>query len=234
MTGGRPRNSDIDEAARAATRQLLVEVGWEGTTLSAVADRAGVSRPALYRRWPTKTHLVFDSLFGWSVDALPKDTDQPPEDWLRAAVDTSFALFADRAVRAGAPGLLAVLATDDDLRRTLWEGSARPVVQRIEQYLGHVADADERQALAQAALAVIAGAPLFLELFGSDRVSPQARPALAALVGALERKPEPPPAPTARAAPTARTAPTAPTARTAPTAPTARTARPRRSPGAAP
>lgn len=207
MTGGRPRNSDIDEAARAATRELLVEVGWEGTTLSAVADRAGVSRPALYRRWPTKTHLVFDSLFGWSVEALPKADDQPPADWLRAAVETSFALFADPAVRAGAPGLLAVLATDDDLRRMLWEGSARPVVERIEQYLDHVPDDEQRRALAQAALAVIAGAPLFLELFGSDRVSPQARPALAALVGALDRKPA---------------------------APAKRPARPRRAPGAAP
>lgn len=185
MTGGRPRNTDIDEAARAATRQLLVEAGWEGTTLSAVADRAGVSRPALYRRWPTKTHLVFDALFGWGVEALPKDADEAPEAWLSTAIETSFALFADPAVRAGAPGLLAVLATDDELRTTLWEGSARPVVERIEQYLGGVGDPDQRAALAQAVLAVIAGAPLFLELFGSDRVNPRARAALAALVGAL-------------------------------------------------
>jgi len=185
MTGGRPRNTDIDEAARAATRQLLVESGWEGTTLSAVADRAGVSRPALYRRWPTKTHLVFDALFGWGVDALPADAGDAPQAWLSTAIETSFALFADPAVRAGAPGLLAVLATDDELRTTLWEGSARPVVERIEQYLDGVGDPDQRAALAQAVLAVIAGAPLFLELFGSDRVNPKARAALAALVGAL-------------------------------------------------
>jgi AcrR family transcriptional regulator len=196
MTGGRPRNSDIDEAARAAARQLLVEAGWEGTTLSAVADRAGVSRPALYRRWPTKTHLVFDALFGWGVEALPKDADEAPQAWLSTAIETSFALFADPAVRAGAPGLLAVLATDDDLRTTLWEGTARPVVERIEQYLDGVGDADQRAALAQAVLAVIAGAPLFLELFGSDRVNPRARAALAALVGALANEvpaSEPPP-----------------------------------------
>lgn len=183
MTGGRPRNADIDEAARAATRQLLVEVGWEGTTLSAVADRAAVSRPALYRRWPTKTHLVFDALFGWGAEALPKEADQPPEDWLAAAVEISFALFADPAVRAGAPGLLAAMATDHDLRHALWEGGARPVAERIEQYLGHVPDRDRRLGMAQAILAVIAGGPLFLELFGSDRVSPHARRALAALVG---------------------------------------------------
>jgi len=191
MTGGRPRNSDIDEAARAAARQLLVEVGWDGTSLSAVADRAGVSRPALYRRWPTKTHLVFDALFGGSVDALPKDADQPPADWLRAAVDVSFALFADPAVRAGAPGLLAVLATDDELRRVLWDDSAHRVVERIEQYLEHVEDAERRRALAQAALAVIAGAPLFLQLFGSDLVAPQARSALAALLAQLDAREQP-------------------------------------------
>jgi AcrR family transcriptional regulator len=185
MTGGRPRNAGIDDAAREATRQLLIEVGWEGTTLSAVADRAGASRPALYRRWPTKTHLVFDTLFGWAEEVLPKELDLAPEEWLRAAVEISFALFADPAVRAGTPGLLAVLANDEQMRRTMWERSGLPVVQRIEEYFRHIEDAGRRRALAQAVLAVLAGAPLFLQLFGGDTVGEQTRAVLSSFVGRL-------------------------------------------------
>lgn len=185
MTRGRPRNAGIDDAAREATRQLLMEVGWEGTTLSAVADRAQVSRPALYRRWPTKTHLVFDTLFGWADEVLPKELGQPPDEWLRSAVEISFALFGDPAVRAGTPGLLAVLASDEQMRQALWERSGLPVVQRIEEYFAHIEQDDRRRAVAQAVLAMLAGAPLFLQLFGGDAVGVETRSVLSSFVGGL-------------------------------------------------
>jgi AcrR family transcriptional regulator len=185
MTRGRPRNAGIDDAAREATRQLLIDVGWEGTTLSAVADRAQVSRPALYRRWPTKTHLVFDTLFGWADEVLPKELDQTPEEWLRTAVDVSFALFGDPAVRAGTPGLLAVLANDEQLRQALWDRSGLPVVRRIEDYFAHIKDDKQRRAVAQAVLAMLAGAPLFLQLFGGATVDDATRAVLSTLVGSL-------------------------------------------------
>ena len=166
MTQGRPRDASIDDAARMACRELLIEAGWEGTSLSAVADRAGVSRPALYRRWPTKTHLVFDTLFGWADELLPKGIDQPPDEWMRTAVDISFELFGDPAVRAGTPGLLAVIASDDDMRDSLWQRSGQPAVERIESLLDDVDDPERRRAVARAVLAMLAGAPLFLQLFG--------------------------------------------------------------------
>jgi AcrR family transcriptional regulator len=185
MSHGRPRDAAIDDAARKAARELLVEVGWEGLSLSAVADRAKVSRPALYRRWPTKTHLVFDALFGWAEDVLPKSADQTPAEWLRGAVDIAFDLFADPAVRAGTPGLLAVLAGDEQLRATLWDTAGVPVVERIESYFGHVSDPERRRAIGQAALAVLAGAPLFLQVFGGAAASSASRAVLAELVASL-------------------------------------------------
>jgi AcrR family transcriptional regulator len=185
MTRGRPRDTGIDDAAREATRQLLIEVGWDGTTLSAVADRAHVSRPALYRRWPSKTHLVFDTLFGWADEVLPKELHQASDEWLRSAVEISFALFGDPAVRAGTPGLLASLASDEKMRRNLWERSGLPVVRRIEDYLGHIDDAARRRAVAQAVLATLAGAPLFLELFGGEAADAQTRAVLSSFLGSL-------------------------------------------------
>ena len=185
MTQGRPRNAAIDDAARAATRELLIEAGWEGTTLSAVADRAGVSRPALYRRWPTKTHLVFDTLFGWADEVLPKELDLAAEQWLPAAVEVSFALFADPAVRAGAPGLLAVLASDEQMRESLWQRSGLPVVEHIERFFEHIPDPERRRAVAQAVLAVLAGGPLFLQLFGGTETGAPTRAVIASLLESL-------------------------------------------------
>jgi AcrR family transcriptional regulator len=185
VTHGRPRDSGIDDAAREATRALLIESGWEGTTLSAVADRANVSRPALYRRWPTKTHLVFDALFGWAAELLPKEIDAPQEAWLGAAVQISFELFGDPAVRAGTPGLLASMAADDEMRQVLWERSGRPAVERIETYFEHIAEPARRRAVAQAVLAMLAGAPLFLQLFGGDTIGPQTRAVLAELLNTI-------------------------------------------------
>ena len=67
---GRPRDARIDAAALDAAAALLLEVGYADLTLAAVAARAGTSRPAVYRRWPTKAHLVHEAVFrGDDLDA---------------------------------------------------------------------------------------------------------------------------------------------------------------------
>src|SRR5256885_16949851 len=49
-SAGRPRDPQVDAAIRAATLELLVEDGYQATTIQAVARRAGVSAPSIYRR----------------------------------------------------------------------------------------------------------------------------------------------------------------------------------------
>lgn len=56
---GRPRDPSCDVAILEATIELVAEVGFDRTTLDAVAARAGVSKPTIYRRWPEgKDQLV--------------------------------------------------------------------------------------------------------------------------------------------------------------------------------
>jgi AcrR family transcriptional regulator len=45
-----------------ATGAMLAEVGYEGITIEAVAQAAGVSKNAIYRRWPDKVSMVLDTL----------------------------------------------------------------------------------------------------------------------------------------------------------------------------
>jgi AcrR family transcriptional regulator len=49
---GRPRDPSCDLAILQATIELLAEVGYDRTSIDAVAARAGVSKPTIYRRWP--------------------------------------------------------------------------------------------------------------------------------------------------------------------------------------
>lgn len=44
----------------AATRELLLERGFDGLTIEAVAARAGVGKQTIYRWWPSRPALVAD------------------------------------------------------------------------------------------------------------------------------------------------------------------------------
>jgi AcrR family transcriptional regulator len=54
----RPRNPEVDDAIVAATLALLGERGFGAMTIEAVAARAGVGKPAIYRRFADKAALA--------------------------------------------------------------------------------------------------------------------------------------------------------------------------------
>lgn len=72
-TRGRPADPTIDERILKAALSLYGQVGWAGFNLDATARRAGVSKTALYRRWPTKEELL--------LAALERVAEMPPP-WL--------------------------------------------------------------------------------------------------------------------------------------------------------
>ncbi len=59
---GRPRDATIDRAVLAETLVQLARDGYAGLSLSSIADRAGTTRPAIYRRWSGKADLVVDAV----------------------------------------------------------------------------------------------------------------------------------------------------------------------------
>src|SRR4051794_35817570 len=59
---GRPRDARADAAILEAVIDLLVEEGFGGLTIDAVAHRAGVGKATIYRRWEGKERLVLDAL----------------------------------------------------------------------------------------------------------------------------------------------------------------------------
>ncbi|MCB1614877.1 MAG: TetR/AcrR family transcriptional regulator [Pseudomonadales bacterium] len=55
---GRPRSEEAEKAILDATLQLLADKGYNGLTVDKVAALASVSKSTMYRRWPSKLHLV--------------------------------------------------------------------------------------------------------------------------------------------------------------------------------
>lgn len=55
---GRPRRASTDAAIIRAAVELMTEGGVQRTTVSEVAQRAGVSRATVYLRWPTRSALI--------------------------------------------------------------------------------------------------------------------------------------------------------------------------------
>ncbi|MBN6039035.1 TetR/AcrR family transcriptional regulator [Amycolatopsis sp. 195334CR] len=55
---GRPRSREADEAILSAAVDLLVDQGMRATNIEQVAQRAGVTRRTVYRRFPDLTALL--------------------------------------------------------------------------------------------------------------------------------------------------------------------------------
>ncbi len=71
---GRPRDPSIDEAVLTATIAILSEDGYRHLSTTEVARRAGVHKPAVYRRWPTKLELALAAIHRLAPPIADPDT----------------------------------------------------------------------------------------------------------------------------------------------------------------
>ncbi len=78
----RRRSEKSRTAIVTATRELLLERGFDGLSIEAVAARAGVGKQTIYRWWPSRPALV--------ADVMLEDADK-----ILASVDHSDDLAAD-------------------------------------------------------------------------------------------------------------------------------------------
>jgi AcrR family transcriptional regulator len=95
---GRPRNPEIHEAILTAAAEMLGESGYAKLSIDGVAQRAGVARKSIYRRWPDKLTLVADLLQHVS-DAAP----HPNTGSLRGDLLAFYQLNSKALVTAGGP-----------------------------------------------------------------------------------------------------------------------------------
>jgi AcrR family transcriptional regulator len=117
---GRPRDPRIDGAVLRATVELLGQTGYAALSVDAIARRAATSKPAIYRRWPSKAHLVHEAVFPIGEATELPDTGSLAGD-VREMVRRSAAVLTTPPARAALPGLVGEMAADLTLHSVLLE-----------------------------------------------------------------------------------------------------------------
>ncbi|MFQ6227956.1 TetR/AcrR family transcriptional regulator [Nocardia sp. NPDC002869] len=124
--GGRPRDGRVDAALLEAAAQLIAERGYGALTLQAVADTAGSSRPALYRRYSSRADLVVSVLIE-RYGLQPGSEDLGGiEAELLAIQQHQRELFNDPLLRRAVPGLLEELGRTPEVAQRFHEQFLRP------------------------------------------------------------------------------------------------------------
>lgn len=75
---GRPRDETIDTEIVRALFDCVDEAGLGSLTIDSIAERAGVSKATIYRRWGSKEELIVDS-----IASVVADVDLPDSDDIR-------------------------------------------------------------------------------------------------------------------------------------------------------
>jgi AcrR family transcriptional regulator len=107
---GRPRDAGAREAILDATLELLAERGFHATTMDSIAERAGVGKNTIYRRWPAKDDLIIDAFLHFTADIeLRASPDDDVYSRLLEHVRSLARFYADPLVSRLIPGLLGEL-----------------------------------------------------------------------------------------------------------------------------
>jgi AcrR family transcriptional regulator len=157
-TRGRPRDPQRRRAIVDAAMALIAEVGYDRTSIDAIAARAGVSKPTLYRRWPHgKPELVADALRERHAAAGPwPDTGSLRGDLLAYVAIQTGKLLDDVHV---ACGLMTQLRASAELAQAVHEHVVADERARFAEILD--------RARARGELATDAVTPLFADVAGS-------------------------------------------------------------------
>lgn len=148
--GPRPADAaDTRAAILREARRAFEEIGYAGTSLRHVAQRAGVDASLLSYYFGSKENLFTAAM---ELPASPREVvaaalTVPREELGQALTRGLLAAWADEASRLAVQGVLQSLSTRDDFGQTLLDYAADHVVGPLAAALG-TPDADYRATLA--------------------------------------------------------------------------------------
>jgi AcrR family transcriptional regulator len=130
---GRPRDPHADEAILRAARDLMSEGGLANLTVEGTAQRAGVAKTTVYRRYPTKVALAVAA-----VAALISQ-DDPYGGSLEEVVSNGLVRFTgDFAASNGQSAFLSVAAAasgDDEAHKMFASQVLEPIEAKFRRSL---------------------------------------------------------------------------------------------------
>lgn len=164
---GRPRDARADDAILEAALDTLIEVGYERLIVERVAERAGVAKATVYRRWPSKQELVVAALESLHAPLQTPDSGDIRADLTVLIRQAQQFLTQTKAGRV-LPRMVGEFATGSPVGRAFMARVLLPRMADVQQVLERAKQrGDLREDLdLDLALPQIMGPILFLYLLG--------------------------------------------------------------------
>lgn len=131
----------------AASLDLILQLGLQGTTMEAIARQARIAKPTLYTYFPDK-FAVFETLIGELVDARAStflaafETGAEPKLQITSALTEMFGSMADMV--AGSPHAGEILTESRQFAHRLAPASEK-IIGRLASALGQIGFDHERE-----------------------------------------------------------------------------------------
>jgi AcrR family transcriptional regulator len=113
---GRPRDANIRKKILAAAASLLDEGGLGAVTMEAIAVRANVGKPTIYREWPNAQAVAMAAFLETADSPAQARTSRSPIEALRRQMRKVAEVFATRAGRNTAM-MIAAAQSDSELAK---------------------------------------------------------------------------------------------------------------------
>ena len=161
---GRPRDARADRAILAAALELVAEQGIRDLRMDDVAERAGVGKATIYRRYSSKDELVTAAVAGLVSEITVPDTGSTRAD-LHALMRRAVEVYSGSVEAGVMPSLVDAMSRDADLAGMVRKdflarrrAALRTVLERGSDRGDLAADLDHELALD------VLGGPLFYRL----------------------------------------------------------------------
>ena len=130
---GRKRDSAIDAALLGVAQRHLAHFGYEAMSLAAVAEEAGTTRQALYRRFASKADLATAAVASMSSAEERPESDDPLADLVREL--QSFAVGVSRPNGMSLIGTMIQSSAEPELVESFRQRLVEPRRDRIRSIL---------------------------------------------------------------------------------------------------
>ncbi|MGH8190428.1 MAG: TetR/AcrR family transcriptional regulator [Rhodanobacteraceae bacterium] len=180
---GRPKDLEKRAAILEAAKRLFPRLGFEGTSMDAVAAEAGVSKLTVYSHFGGKEALFVETVRCKCHDLLPRtlfkvDVDAPVRGQLLGVARAFFGLMMSDGALGMHRTLVASSQQSPKLARLFWEAGPVQVQAALADLLGKEVAArkldipDTRRAASQF-FALLKGEHHARMLFGCDQPTPE-------------------------------------------------------------
>ncbi len=137
---GRPKDLEKRAAILDAAKTLFPERGYEGTSMDAIAQAAGVSKLTVYSHFQDKDTLFVEAVKAKCEELLPQDlfvkhSDEAWERQLERVVQAFFRLINSEEAIAVARVLARQMSEDSHLPRLFWEAGPKRTQETLAAFL---------------------------------------------------------------------------------------------------